>query len=85
MDRQDAGRRLRLGMPMAALAEAMQTAQAAGEERLYLDVRMDLVQAALGAATPEAAGHSAGGTDDDPVVLELDDENFDVMGAWSRA
>ncbi len=83
MDTQTAGTMMRFGMPMASLAEAVLAARDAGEERLYLEVPLALVQGAIGAAVPEVAGHQwvAGG--EEPIVLELDDDNFDVMGAVS--
>ena len=73
---------LRLGLPMTAFSEAVLAARDAGEERLYLAVPVDLVQAALRTASPEVAGHSAVGSDEDVVVLELDDTDFDVAGAF---
>ena len=78
MERQNSGRWMRLGMPMETLAEAVLAVRDAGEDRIYLDVPMDLMQAAIGAAVPEVSGHHWGAGGDEPIVLELDDENFNV-------
>ena len=73
-------RQFRLGLPMTAFSEAVLAARDAGEERLYLEVPLDLVQAALRTASPEVAGHSAVGSSEGAVVLELEDTDFDVAG-----
>ena len=77
MNRQSAGAQLRLGMPLAAVRDAVAQVGEGGEERLYLEVPLALLQAAM----PEVAGHVAGMGDDGSIVLELDDEDFNVSGA----
>jgi NAD(P)H-hydrate repair Nnr-like enzyme with NAD(P)H-hydrate dehydratase domain len=76
-------RTLQLGLPVGSLAEAVLAARDAGEERISLALPLDLVQAALATAMPEVAGHQWDAGSDEPIVLELDDEQFDVMG-WGR-
>ena len=53
MNRQSAGAQLRLGMPLAAIRDAVAQVGEGGEERLYLEVPLALLQAAM----PEVTGH----------------------------
>jgi hypothetical protein len=81
---------MRLGLPVATLRAMVTQAEAAGQERLYLTVPTGLLQEAVVEAAAgrdvEAMGHSGGGggigQDELALELELDDESFDVVGAY---
>ena len=81
MSSQSSGAQLRLGLPIAPVVGAVAAAGDAGHDRLYLEVPLSLLRAAM----PEVVGHTVTGREDEPIVIELDDEDFNVSGSFNRA
>ena len=81
MSKQSSGAAVRIGLPIEAVAGAIASAQGGGESRIYLEFPSGLLRAAM----PEVVGHSVAGSGDELITLELDDEDFNVSGAASRA
>src|SRR3712207_6468732 len=76
-------RMLRLSLPTAAITEAIADRHGIEEDRIYLEVPIALLQAAL----PEMVGRAAPGGEA-PIVLELDDagcNELDVAGGQRRS